>query len=116
MLVAEGELRSLNPATLEVVGSVRPTDAAELEEIVARAREVQARWAETSLDERRRLVLDAARVLLDRMDEGAALVTAETGKPVFESYTAELLVAVEHARWVAANAPRVLRVERAPFP
>jgi succinate-semialdehyde dehydrogenase/glutarate-semialdehyde dehydrogenase len=116
MLVVEGELRSLNPATLEVVGSVRTTDPAELEEIVARALEAQARWAGISLDERRRLVLDVARVLLDRMDELAALVTAETGKPLVESYTAELLVSVENARWVAANAPRVLRVEKAPFP
>src|ERR687888_670779 len=116
MLVVEGELRSLNPATLEVVGSVRTTDPAELEEIVARALEAQARWAGISLDERRRLVLDVARVLLDRMDELAALVTAETGKPLVESYTAEVLVSVENARWVAANAPRVLRVEKAPFP
>src|ERR671936_264713 len=115
-LVVEGELRSLNPATLEVVGSVRATDAGELGGVVARAREAQARWAESSLDERRRLVLAAARVLLDRMDELAALVTAETGKPLVESYTAELLVSVENARWVAANAPRVLRTERAPFP
>src|SRR5947209_3479854 len=114
-LVAEGELRSLNPATLEVVGSVRTTDPTELDEIVARAREAQARWTETSLDVRRRLVLDVARVLLDRMDEVAALVTAETGKPLVESYTAELLVSVENVRWTAANAPRLLRVERAPF-
>src|SRR5919197_757561 len=116
MLVVEGELRSLNPATLEVVGSVRRTDPARLGELVARAREAQARWAGTSLDARRRLVLDLARVLLDRMDEIAALVTAETGKPLVESYTAELLVSVENAGWVAANAPRVLRVEKAPFP
>src|ERR687885_43546 len=115
MLVVEGELRSLNPATLEVVGSVSATDLAELEEIVARACEAQAGWAGTSLDERRRLVLDVARVLLDRMDEIAQLVTAETGKPLVESYTAELLVSVENARWVAANAPHVLQVEKAPF-
>src|SRR5947209_4508179 len=101
-LVVEGELRSLNPATLEVVGSVRTTDPGELHEVVARAGEAQARWAETSLDAQRRLVLDAARVLLERMDELAALVTAETGKPLVESYTAELLVSVENARWVAA--------------
>src|SRR5256714_9539962 len=116
MLVVEGELRSLNPATLEVVGSVRPTDPAELEAIVARAQQAQARWAETSLDAGRRLVLDPAGVLLDGMDEVAELVTAETGKPLVESYTAELIVSVENARWVAANAPRVLQAERAPFP
>src|SRR5256714_4510051 len=116
MLVVEGELRSLNPATLEVVGSVRPTDPAELEAIVARAHEAQAGWGETPLDAGRRLVRGAARVLRDGVEGGPELVTAETGKPLVESYTAELLVSVENARWVAANAPRVLRVERAPFP
>src|SRR5437667_11068303 len=111
-LVVEGELRSLNPATLEVVGSVRTTDPGKLHEVVARAGEAQARWAETSLDAQSRLVLGAARVLLERMDELAALVTAETGKPLVESYTAELLVSVENARWVAGNAPSGLRRER----
>jgi acyl-CoA reductase-like NAD-dependent aldehyde dehydrogenase len=114
-LVVEGELRSLNPATLEVVGSAPLTDPAAVEEIVARGAEAQARWAEERLDTRRRLVLDAARILLDRMDELAETVTAETGKPLVESYTSEVLVSVENARWVAANAPRVLRPERAPF-
>jgi acyl-CoA reductase-like NAD-dependent aldehyde dehydrogenase len=114
-LVVEGELRSLNPATLEVVGSVPVTEPGAVEEIVARAAEAQARWAAQTLDARRRLVLDAARVLLDRMDELAETVTAETGKPLVESYTSEVLVSVENARWVAANAPRVLRPERAPF-
>ena len=114
-LVVGGELRSLNPATLEVVGSVPVTEPSAVEEIVARAAEAQARWAEQTLDARRRLVLDAARVLLDRMDELAETVTAETGKPLVESYTSEVLVSVENARWVAANAPRVLRPERAPF-
>jgi acyl-CoA reductase-like NAD-dependent aldehyde dehydrogenase len=115
-LVVEGELRSLNPATLELVGSVPVTEPSAVDEIVARGAEAQERWAEESLDARRRLVLDAARVLLDRMDELAETVTAETGKPLVESLTSEVLVSVENARWVAANAPRVLRAERAPFP
>src|ERR671925_1226104 len=114
-LVVEGELRSLNPATLEVVGSVPVTEPGAVEDVVARAAEAQAQWAEQTLDARRRLVVDAARVLLDRMDELAETVTAETGKPLVESYTGEVLVSVENARWVAANAPRVLRPERAPF-
>ena len=111
-LVERGELRSLNPATLEVVGSVPRTAPDEIDAVGARAAEAQARWAGTSLDARRRLVLDAARVLLDRMDELAETVTAETGKPLVESYTSEVLVSVENARWVAANAPHVLRHER----
>jgi acyl-CoA reductase-like NAD-dependent aldehyde dehydrogenase len=114
-LVVEGELRSLNPATLELVGSVPVTEPAAVDEIVARGAAAHERWAEERLDARRRLVLDAARVLLDRMDELAETVTAETGKPLVESYTSEVLVSVENARWVAANAPRVLRPERAPF-
>jgi acyl-CoA reductase-like NAD-dependent aldehyde dehydrogenase len=114
-LVVEGELRSLNPATLEPVGSVPTTDPREVAELVERAGSAQARWADESFEARRRLVLAAARALLDRMDEIAATVTAETGKPLVESYTAELLVSVENARWVAASAGRVLRPEAAPF-
>jgi succinate-semialdehyde dehydrogenase/glutarate-semialdehyde dehydrogenase len=46
------------------------------------------------------------------MDELAATVTAETGKPLFESYTFELFPALDGVCWTAANAARLLRPER----
>src|SRR3989440_1420524 len=114
-LVVGGELSSYNPATLECVGSVRATEPEEIAELVAEARLAQERWARESLAARRRLLVGVARVLLDRMDEIAATVTAETGKPLTESLASELLVAVENLRFLAANLEDVLAPERLRF-
>jgi succinate-semialdehyde dehydrogenase/glutarate-semialdehyde dehydrogenase len=110
------ELRSFNPATLEPVGAVRVTDPAELPKLVAEGRSAQAAWGRTSFDERRRALGESIRFLVAHMDEVAATVTAETGKPLAESFTTELLPAVDQARWTAANAEKVLARERLPMP
>jgi acyl-CoA reductase-like NAD-dependent aldehyde dehydrogenase len=115
-LVVAGELHSYNPATLELVGSVRATAPEEVPELVAEAKLAQERWAGEPLVERKRLLVSLARVLLERMDEIAATVTAETGKPLAESFTSELLVAVENVRWLASGVEEVLAPERLRFP
>jgi succinate-semialdehyde dehydrogenase/glutarate-semialdehyde dehydrogenase len=115
-LLAERELRSLNPATLELVGTAPVADPAEVQEAVAEARLAQERWGRTSLLERRRLLADVAAVVIDRMDELAATVTAEVGKPLVESFTCELLVAADNVRWLAANLEQVLGPERVRYP
>jgi succinate-semialdehyde dehydrogenase/glutarate-semialdehyde dehydrogenase len=114
--LAAGELRSLNPATLEPVGSVPATEPAEVQEAVAEARLAQERWGRTGFDVRRRLLLDVAAYLVEHMDELAALVTAETGKPLVEAYAGELVPAVDNATWLAANVGRTLRPERVRYP
>jgi succinate-semialdehyde dehydrogenase/glutarate-semialdehyde dehydrogenase len=110
-----GELRSVNPATLQPVGAVRVAEPEEVQEAVAEARLAQERWARSSPRERKRLLLGATAFLLEHMDELAALVTAETGKPLVESYASEVLVAADNATWLAANLERVLRPERARY-
>ena len=109
-------LTSVDPATLEPVGTVDVTPPEATAEIVAEARLVQRRWAESSQAERRALLVRVAQVLLDAADDIAATITAETGKPVIESYTAELFLALEQLRWTAGNAERVLGAERVRLP
>lgn len=111
-VVATGELRSVNPATLEVVGAVRAVGPEEIAEAVSEARLVQERWGRTRPAERRELLGRVAEVMLEHADAIAATVTAESGKPLAESYLTELFVAVEQACWIAANAEQVLRPER----
>ncbi|MDQ5820954.1 MAG: aldehyde dehydrogenase family protein [Actinomycetota bacterium] len=110
------ELRSTNPATLESVGSVAVTEPSEVPRFLAEARAAQERWRATSFEERRRVLGEAIRFLVAHMDEVAATVTAETGKPLAESFTSELLPAVDQARWMAANAEKVLARERLGMP
>ena len=84
----------------------------EVAEAVAAADAAQRGWRLAPADERRRRFDALLELLLDRADEIASTVTAETGKPLAESYSAELFVAAESARWIARNAERVLSGER----
>jgi acyl-CoA reductase-like NAD-dependent aldehyde dehydrogenase len=110
--VAAGELRSVNPATLETVGAVPVTAPAGVERVVERASAAQEQWAAEPFLERRRVLNGVVRALVERIDELASVVVAETGRPLVEAYTIDLLLAIEQVRWLAREAERVLAPER----
>jgi len=112
---AAPELVSVNPATLEPVGSVRRTDPAEVSLVVAAARAAQERWWAVGADARARFLADVARVVRAHADEIADSIVAETAKPRTEALANELYAAVDHASWLAKHAPRVLADERVRF-
>ncbi|HEY6961151.1 MAG TPA: aldehyde dehydrogenase family protein [Gaiellaceae bacterium] len=111
-VAAQGALRVVNPATLELVATVPATEPAHVQELVAEARIAQERWAEASLDDRRELLVRLAEVTLARVDEIADTVVSETAKPRTEAFTTELYPALDTAVWLARNATRLLRPER----
>ncbi len=111
-----GELRSVDPATLEEVGSVAVSPPEAVAEATAEARLAGERWAQSTFAERRALLGALAQEILAQADHLAVTATAESGKPLVESYTAELFVALDNIVWAAENAERVLRPERLRFP
>jgi acyl-CoA reductase-like NAD-dependent aldehyde dehydrogenase len=111
-VAATGELRVVNPATLQVVGSVPATDPAHVQELVAESGYAQERWGESSLAERAGLLHRLAEIVLDRADEIADTVVAETAKPRTEAFTSELFPAVDALRFLARSTPRLLAPER----
>ncbi len=115
-LLAEGELEVRNPATLERVGAVPVTAPAAVQEAVAEARLAQERWAESGWEERRALLGRVVSFLLDNLDDVAATITAETGKPLVESLTSDAFPALDSLVWLGANAESLLRPERLKFP
>jgi succinate-semialdehyde dehydrogenase/glutarate-semialdehyde dehydrogenase len=115
-VAATGELRVVNPATLELVGTVRTTDPAAVQEIVTEAKLAQEAWGETTLADRRALLLRVADAVLERADEIADTVIAETGKPRVEAFTTELFPALDALVWLAKQAPNLLASERVRYP
>lgn len=105
-------MRSVNPATLDVVWEAPAATEEGIDAAVGAAAAAQKAWRGVSAEERRRRFDALVETLLDRADEIARVITAETGKPLVEAYTAELFVAAESARWVGRNADRVRGVER----
>ena len=112
---AEPEFVSVNPATLEVVGSVKQTDPEDVPALVAAARTAQVRWRAMGPDGRSRVLAEVAHVVQARADEIVSSIVAETAKPRTEAIANELFAAVDHATWLAKHAHRILRDERVRF-
>src|SRR5438477_9028038 len=99
-LAAATELRVVNPATLEPVGAVPVTDAEGVAARAAAAHEAQAAWADTPVREKRATLQRLGRLVLDRADEIADTVVAETAKPRVEAFTTELYPALDAVAWL----------------
>ena len=106
------ELLSLNPATGEEVGRVRISTKEEVNEAVARSREVFHKWKTTSFSERKRLIMAVREVILAEMDEIAHLISAESGKPFGEAIAMEIAPVLDLMQWVARGAKKMLRPRR----
>jgi len=80
-----GALRSVDPATGEELASYRAFTATQIDAAVGAAHEAQQQWRRTSFDERARHLTETARLLGDRREEYATLISREMGKPIAEA-------------------------------
>jgi succinate-semialdehyde dehydrogenase/glutarate-semialdehyde dehydrogenase len=95
-----------NPATGEVLCTVAdagPADARLAEEAAGNA---QADWARTAPRERGEILRRGHELILSKVDELAALMTSEMGKPLAEA-RGEVVYAAEFFRWFAEEAVRI---------
>lgn len=107
--VKENEIVSYNPATGAEVGRVRNCSAEDVAEAVERSRNAFEVWQKTPFAERRRIVMRAREVILAEMDEIARLISDEMGKPVAESYSAEITPVLDLMQYFARNAEKMLK-------
>ncbi len=94
-------LANRSPLDFSPLAEVEETPLAEVGALIARARDAQWVWSQTPLAERLEVLHRVKDRILDRGDELATLLRAESGKPAAETWTAEVLPnadLVEH--WV----------------
>ena len=106
------EIVSRNPATGEEIGRVPVTAAAEIAPIVQKARAAQTQWEALSFRERGRVILRARQIVLDEMEEVAQLISQETGKPVSEAMSMEIVPTLDLMQYFARQTGRLLRPEK----
>ncbi len=110
-VIEDGVLISTHPASGAEAGRVPVSDAGAVGAAVQRARVAGAWWASIGFDGRRTRLLRWRAVLAQRVEELAALLGTETGKPLADAIV-EVTAAVEHLDWAATNARRVLGPRR----
>lgn len=100
-------MRSVNPATGEVVAEYRNHTEEDVSLVLDRARDAFGRWRRTSFAERARLLTSLADVLDERTDDLASLMAVEMGKPVTEG-AAEIAKCAWACRFYAEEGERML--------
>src|SRR5947209_14520440 len=102
-------IKSINPATRELIGEVPCMGETEVQRAVATAATAYDKWRLTSFSERARLILKLRKLILKQSDALAELITREVGKPVVESTMAEVNAALDASKWFADNTERLLK-------
>ena len=98
-----------NPATGEVLREFACASPTDVSDAVLRARSAQPAWERTSLRKRLSLVKQFQRLLSDRKQQIAQVITAESGKPYTEALLSEILVVLDTSRFLLDETYNVLR-------
>ncbi len=96
-----------NPATGASLGEVPDGGAADAEAAIAAADAAFGEWSQTTAYERADILMAAWRLMGERAEELAALMTAEQGKPLRAS-AAEVNYGADFIRWFAEEARRLV--------
>lgn len=79
------EFKSINPYNNEVIEIFQEQTQQQITTILAKADETFALWRRTSFAQRATVLLNAAKILEDNIDEYAKTMTLEMGKPILEA-------------------------------
>jgi len=95
-----------NPATSEVLAQISAADTDDVREAVNAAASAFGSWSARTAYERAGYLYDAHRLMLERADELARLMTMEQGKPL-RTARIEVKYAADFLIWFAEEAKRV---------
>ncbi len=101
-----GKIDVTNPATGELIGTVPNAGAAETRRAIEAAAKAFPAWAAKTAKERAAILRRWNDLMLANVDDLAALMTAEQGKPLAES-KGEIAYAASFIEWFAEEGKRV---------
>jgi acyl-CoA reductase-like NAD-dependent aldehyde dehydrogenase len=107
-------IRAVNPASGEVLREIACATSADVTEAVSRARGAQPEWERTSLRHRLAVVEKFQRLLTERKQQVARVITSESGKPYAEALLTEILVVLDTARFLRDECYEFLREKPVP--
>jgi len=96
----------INPANGEGIATLPDASREEMQEAIDAAAAVQPEWGETTAQYRAGIMREAARLMHERQEHLARVMTIEQGKPLAES-RGEIVYAAPFIEWFAEEGKRV---------
>src|SRR5215470_1387962 len=106
------EIISYDPATGEEIGRAPHTSAAGVLQAVEQARAAQPEWARKSFGQRARIILRARKIVLGELEDIAKLISRETGKPVDEAISMEIVPTLDLMHYFARETANLLKPQK----
>ena len=113
---AGGSLKTVNPATEEVLAEVAVAGPDDVDRAVRAARAAQPGWAALPAAERAKYLFRIARIVQERARELAVLETLDNGKPIKESRDVDVPTAAAHFFYHAGWADKLSYAGYGPDP
>ncbi|MBA7689080.1 Glutarate-semialdehyde dehydrogenase [subsurface metagenome] len=107
------KIKSFNPATLESLGEVCLASATECQEAIQAAKKAYPLWKGLSYEKKREIFQRAKKILLQRSNEVAQLLTLEKGSPLPESLSVEVRGGLEALDYYSRNLRKSLKPKKA---
>ncbi|WP_444823296.1 betaine-aldehyde dehydrogenase [Yersinia pseudotuberculosis] len=96
---------AVNPANGECIAQLQAANAQDVDKAVAAAKQGQPVWAAMTAMERSRILRRAVDILRGRNDELAAIETADTGKPLSETRSVDIVTGADVLEYYAGLIP-----------
>ncbi|OLE54736.1 MAG: hypothetical protein AUG51_06410 [Acidobacteria bacterium 13_1_20CM_3_53_8] len=109
---ARDDIVSRDPATGREIGRVPVASSEEVARALSDARTAQNGWAKLSFRERGRVVMRARAIVLDEIEEIAALISEESGKPADEAIAMEIVPTLDLMQFFARKSAKLLKPEK----
>lgn len=111
----ETMLRSVSPSTGALVGEAPVAGAAQVREVVERARAAQADWGRLHCEQRAASLMKFRDALVERTEPLIELIVRETGKPRHEALLHDVAQTADLITYYARVASRVLSPREVPL-
>ncbi|KAL5118198.1 Meiotic Sister-Chromatid recombination aldehyde dehydrogenase [Pleosporales sp. CAS-2024a] len=99
------------PATGEALGRINPSTAEGIDRAIAKAKAAQAKWAQASFYQRRKVLKTMLQFILNNQDTIARVACLDSGKTMVDASLGEILVTVEKLRWTIKHGEKSLKRE-----
>jgi len=108
--VSQKTFETFNPATGEVLATVAEAGPEDVDKAVKAARMAfeEGPWAKMSAAQRSRLMYKLADLMEENKEELALLETLDNGKPIRETTNADIPLSIEHMRYYAGWATKIV--------
>jgi acyl-CoA reductase-like NAD-dependent aldehyde dehydrogenase len=100
------------PATGQSLGRINPSTADGIDRAIAKAKDAQVKWAETSFYQRRRVLKTMLKFILENQEMIARVACLDSGKTMVDASLGEILVTVEKLRWTIRHGEEGLKSEK----